>query len=40
MMGDRYGLITKIGRKYLHVLLDKSNKNIPILPELIYEKIS
>jgi len=40
MMGDRYGLITKIGRKYLHVLLDKSNKNIPILPGLIYEKIS
>jgi hypothetical protein len=24
MQGDRYGVISKIGRKYIHVLMDRS----------------
>jgi ribosomal protein L21E len=34
MMGDRYGLVTKMGTKYLHILMDKSNKTILIAPSL------
>jgi hypothetical protein len=26
MSGDRYGTITKIGRKYVHVQMDRSNR--------------
>lgn len=35
MMGDRYGLVTKVGTKYLHVLMDKSNKTVTIAPSLV-----
>lgn len=33
MMGDRFGEIVKIGRRFLHVRLDKSEKTIPVVPE-------
>ena len=26
MMGDRYGTIEKVGRKYVHIHMDKSDK--------------
>ena len=26
MQGDRYGVVTKIGRKYIHVLMDRSSR--------------
>ena len=32
MMGDRYGTAVKVGRKYVHVLCDKSNKTRKIHP--------
>ena len=33
MMGDRFGEIVKIGRRYLHVQLDRSDKTINVVPE-------
>jgi hypothetical protein len=37
MMGDRYGEITKIGRKFVSVKLDKSGKTIKSLPDQLQE---
>ncbi len=31
MMGDRYGVIVKVGREYMYVKLDKSGKTIRFL---------
>ena len=32
MRGDRYGIITKLGRKYATVRLDKSGATLTFLP--------
>ena len=37
MMGDRYGTVIKLGRKHLHVKLDRSGKTIRIAPANIYD---
>ena len=39
MMGDRYGEVIKIGRKYLHVKMDRSNKVRRLTPRLIQRKV-
>jgi hypothetical protein len=37
MMGDRFGVVVKIGRKYVHVKLDRSGRTIPFLPKNVLE---
>lgn len=37
MRGDRYGDVIKIGRKYNHVLMDRSGQTIKIRPENLIE---
>jgi hypothetical protein len=39
MMGDRYGAVVKIGRKYLHVKMDCSGKIRRLTPRNIYSKV-
>lgn len=33
IFGDRYGTITKIGYKYIHVLLDRSGRTLAFRPK-------
>lgn len=33
MQGDRYGEVIKIGRKYIHVKMDRSGRTLPMLPK-------
>ena len=33
MMGDRFGTVVSIGRRYLHVEMDVSGKTINAVPE-------
>jgi hypothetical protein len=40
MRGDRYGVIVKAGRKYLHVLMDRSGRMLRIAPEYVNDVIS
>jgi len=40
MMGDRFGEIVKIGRRYLHVKLDVSGKVLNVVPENIGRKVT
>jgi hypothetical protein len=40
MMGDRFGEIVKIGRRFLHVHMDRSEKTIHVVPENIGTKVS
>lgn len=40
MMGDRFGEIVSIGRRYLHVEMDVSGKTINVVPENIGRKVS
>lgn len=40
MMGDRFGEIVKIGRRYLQVKLDVSGKVINVVPENIRSKVA
>ena len=35
MRGDRYGVIVKLGRKYVHVRMDRSGKTRKITPDLL-----
>lgn len=36
--GDRYGIVEKIGRKFVHVRMDRSRRLQPFLPDnLIWE---
>jgi len=37
MMGDRYGEVVKIGRKYIHVKMDKTGKILKFLPRYLQE---
>jgi hypothetical protein len=37
MMGDRFGAITRIGRKYLSILMDRSGKVRKVTPDNIYD---
>ena len=33
MRGDRFGVVTKVGRRYVHVALDRSGETRPFAPE-------
>lgn len=35
MRGDRYGTVTKVGRKYVHVAMDRSGRTLLFLPKNI-----
>lgn len=35
MMGDRYGVVTKVGRKYVHVKLSRSGDTVKVSPRNI-----
>jgi hypothetical protein len=37
MMGDRYGVVVKVGRKYLHIHCDRSGKVRKVPPDLVIE---
>lgn len=37
MSGDRYGEIVKIGRKYLHVKMDRSGRTLVVVPSRLSE---
>jgi hypothetical protein len=40
MRGDRFGVIVKSGRKYLHVLMDRSGRTLRVAPEYVNDVIS
>lgn len=33
MMGDRYGEVVRLGRKYVHVKMDKSGRTLKFTPD-------
>lgn len=33
MMGDRYGVVAKIGRLYVHVRMDRSGRTLRVHPD-------
>jgi len=35
IFGDRFGEVAKIGRKYVHVLMDRSGRTLRFVPENI-----
>lgn len=35
MMGDRFGAVAKVGRKYIHVKMDKSGRTLKFTPDLV-----
>lgn len=35
IFGDRFGTVVKVGRKYVHVKLDRSGRTVPFTPENI-----
>jgi len=37
MQGDRFGVIVKIGRKYLHVKMDRSGRTLAMRPHHVLE---
>lgn len=37
MRGDRYGTITQVGRKNLHVQMDRSGRSLRVAPGNIFE---
>lgn len=37
MRGDRYGVVEKIGRKYVHVRMDRSGRTLRFLPVNLLE---
>ena len=37
MRGDRYGTVTKAGKRYVHVAMDASGRTIRLLPENLLE---
>ena len=39
MMGDRLGVIVRVGRKYLSILMDRSCKVRRVTPDNIYDII-
>jgi len=39
MRGDRYGTVTKCGRKYVHVTLERSGRTLRFAPENILELV-
>ena len=40
MMGDRYGEIVKIGGRFLHVLMDRTDKIVYVVPENVGQKLA
>jgi hypothetical protein len=39
MSGDRYGEVRKFGKKYVHVLMDRSNRTHRVTPDNIARKV-
>ncbi len=39
MFGDRYGAVVLIGRKYVHVLMDRSGRTLKVQPRNILGKV-
>lgn len=37
MQGDRYGVVSKVGRKYVHVKMDKSGRTVKFAPANLLE---
>lgn len=37
MFGDKYGVVVKVGRKVVHVHMDRSGKVRRVSPDYIYE---
>ena len=37
MQGDRFGVVTKIGTKYVHVKMDRSGRTLQKLPKNVLE---
>lgn len=37
IMGDRFGTVEKVGRKFLHVRMDKSGRLYRALPDLLMD---
>lgn len=37
MMGDRFGTVSKLGRKYIHVKMDRSGRTIRFTPDNLLE---
>lgn len=37
MMGDRYGEVVKVGRKYIHVRMDRSGRTLRFIPANLLE---
>lgn len=35
MSGDRYGTVTTVGRKYVHVTMDRSGRTVKFVPALL-----
>lgn len=35
MQGDRFGLVCKVGRKYIHVSMDRSSRILQFLPKYV-----
>ena len=35
MMGDRFGLVVKHGRKYFHIKMERSGKTITLPPDWV-----
>lgn len=33
MRGDRFGVVSKVGRRYVHIRLDRSGDDRPFAPE-------
>lgn len=40
MRGDRYGEVTGVGKKYVHIKMDRSGRTLKFSPELIYEVLA
>jgi hypothetical protein len=40
MQGDRYGEVIKVGRKYVHVRMDRSRRTLAFLPKYVLEVVS
>lgn len=39
IFGDRFGQVTKLGTKYVHVKMDTSQRTLKFLPRDIYRKV-
>lgn len=40
MQGDRFGMVSKVGRKYIHVSLDRSERILQFMPKYVGQRIA